>query len=122
MRKKDNTTTTSFDVTAGIDFTDASEADIPDIQPAEKKSVFISVPVDPNRTYTPGYNPTPKVGPNGGYVGRREVSAAERKIQFSVSCTESQKAAFSEAARKTGRTLAGFACFAIEEYMRTHDL
>ena len=99
MRKKDNTTTTSFDVTAGIDFTDASETEIPDIQPVEKKSVFVS-----------------------GYVGRREVPAAERKIQFSVSCTESQKAAFSEAARKSGRTLAGFACFAIEEYMRTHDL
>ena len=121
MRKKDNATTTSFDVTAGIDFTDTSEAEIPDIQP-EKKSVFVSVPVDPSRTYTPGYNPTPKVGPNGGYVGRGEVPAAERKIQFSVSCTESQKAAFSEAARKSGRTLAGFACFAIEEYMRTHDL
>ena len=88
----------------------------------EKKSVFVSAPVDPNRVYTPGYNPTPKIGPNGGYVGRREVPAAERKIQFSVSCTESQKAAFSEAARKSGRTLAGFACFAIEEYMRRHDL
>lgn len=122
MRKKDNTTTTSFDVTAGIDFTDTSEAEIPSIQPAEKKSVFVSAPVDPNRVYTPGYNPTPKIGPNGRYVGRREVPAAERKIQFSVSCTESQKAAFSEAARKSGRTLAGFACFAIEEYMRTHDL
>lgn len=123
MRKKDNNTSASFGVTAGIDFTDTSEVEIPDIQPtAEKKSVFVSVPVDPNRVYTPGYNPTPKVGPNGGYVGRREVSAAERKIQFSVSCTESQKAAFSEAARKSGRTLAGFACFAIEEYMRTHNL
>lgn len=123
MRKKDNTTTTSFDVTAGIDFTDTSEVEIPDLQPTtEKKSVFVSVPVDPNRVYTPGYNPTPKVGPNGGYVGRREVSAAERKIQFSVSCTEAQKASFSEAARKSGRTLAGFACFAIEEYMRTHNL
>lgn len=122
MRKKDNTTTTSFGATAGIDFTDTNEAEIPDIQPTEKKSVFVSVPVDPNRTYTPGYNPTPKIGPNGGYVGRREVPVAERKIQFSVSCTESQKAAFSEAARKSGRTLAGFACFAIEEYMRTHDL
>nr|DAT56813.1 MAG TPA: hypothetical protein [Bacteriophage sp.]DAW42555.1 MAG TPA: hypothetical protein [Bacteriophage sp.] len=122
MRKKDNTTTTSFDVTAGIDFTDTSGTEIPSIQPVEKKSVFVSAPVDPNRVYTPGYNPTPKIGPNGGYVGRREVPAAERKIQFSVSCTESQKAAFSEAARKSGRTLAGFACFAIEEYMRTHDL
>ena len=117
MRKKDNATTTSFDVTAGIDFADTGETEIPSIQPVEKKSVF-----DPNRVYTPGYNPTPKIGPNGGYVGRREVPAAERKIQFSVSCTESQKAAFSEAARKSGRTLAGFACFAIEEYMRTHDL
>ena len=122
MRKKDNTSTTSFDVTAGIDFTDTSEAEIPSIQPVEKKSVFVSAPVDPNRVYTPGYNPTPKIGPNGEYVGRREVPAAERKIQFSVSCTESQKAAFSEAARKSGRTLAGFACFAIEEYMRTHEL
>jgi hypothetical protein len=122
MRKKDNTTTTSFDVTAGIDFADTGETEIPSIQPVEKKSVFVSAPVDPNRVYTPGYNPTPKIGPNGGYVGRREVPAAERKIQFSVSCTESQKAAFSEAARKSGRTLAGFACFAIEEYMRTHDL
>lgn len=122
MRKKDNTTSASFGVTAGIDFTDTGETEISSIQLAEKKSVFVSVPVDPNRTYTPGYNPTPKVGPNGGYVGRREVSAAERKIQFSVSCTESQKAAFSEAARKSGRTLAGFACFAIEEYMRTHNL
>lgn len=120
MRKKDNATSTSFDVTAGIDFTDTSEVEIPTI--TEKKSVFVSAPVDPNRVYTPGYNPTPKIGPNGGYVGRREVPAAERKIQFSVSCTESQKAAFSEAARKSGRTLAGFACFAIEEYMRTHDL
>lgn len=61
MRKKDNTTTTSFDVTAGIDFTDTSEAEIPSIQPVEKKSVFVSAPVDPNRTYTPGYNPTPKI-------------------------------------------------------------
>lgn len=58
MRKKDNTTTTSFDVTAGIDFTDASETEIPDIQPVEKKSVFVSAPVDPNRVYTPNITPS----------------------------------------------------------------
>lgn len=36
MRKKDNTTTTSFDVTAGIDFADTGETEIPSIQPVEK--------------------------------------------------------------------------------------
>lgn len=41
MRKKDNTTTTSFDVTAGIDFTDTSGTEIPSIQPMEKNQ-FLS--------------------------------------------------------------------------------
>lgn len=42
MRKKDNTTTTSFDVTAGIDFADTSETEIPSIQPVEK-SQYLSL-------------------------------------------------------------------------------
>lgn len=41
MRKKDNTTTTSFDVTAGIDFADTGETEIPSIQPVEKNQ-FLS--------------------------------------------------------------------------------
>lgn len=42
MRKKDNTTTTSFDVTAGIDFADTGETEIPSIQPVEK-SPYLSL-------------------------------------------------------------------------------
>lgn len=41
MRKKDNATTTSFDVTAGIDFADTSETEIPSIQPVGKNQ-FLS--------------------------------------------------------------------------------
>lgn len=130
MRKKENNTaSTSFGVTEGIDFTASS--DTPDTQGFQEvkqdalgrtRPILTDTEIDPNRSYTPNYKPRPKKGPNGGVMGRGAIPDSERKIQFSISCTVSQKEAFIEAARKSKRSLPNFICFAAEEYMEEHGL
>lgn len=88
----------------------------------EQKSVIIKAKVDPNRYYSPYYTPKPKLGSKGGTLGRGAVDKSERKVQFSLTCTPTQKKIFSEAAKKEKRKLPDFICLAVEEYIERHNL
>ena len=52
----------------------------------------------------------------------KKTVKAERKIQFSMTCTQPQKERFAEAAQKVSRTLPNFICIAVEEYIENHNL
>ena len=75
-----------------------------------------------NRNYSKDYSPHPKTGKHGGELGRPAVAASERKIQFSVSCTQIQKEKYKTAADAEGRKLPDFINHALEEYIRNHNL
>ena len=135
MRVKNVTKTeeknTSFGVTDGLDFGMEEEIraevveqpiEIPKPQkkaPAKKPTV---AEVDPKRNYSPYYTPKPKLGSKGGVLGRGAVSETERKVQFSLTCTPTQKERFMEAAQKDHRKLPDFICLAVEEYIENHNL
>lgn len=89
-------------------------------QNSSAKAVTKPAEIDPNRKYSKYYTPKPKTGSKGGTLGRGAVD--ERKIQFSVTCTQAQKELFKEAAKKDHRRLPEFICLAIEEYIENHNL
>lgn len=95
-----------------------SEGNIPE----ESQSNTIPAQIDPNRSYSKYYAPKPKTGSRGGVLGRGPVEAKDRKVQFSVTCTQEQKKLFAEAAKKDKRKLPDFICLAIEEYIKNHNL
>lgn len=101
-------------VADGINFDDEN------LQSDSTKAVTKPAEIDPNRKYSKYYTPKPKTGAKGGTLGRGAVS--ERKIQFSVTCTQAQKDLFKEAAKKDHRRLPEFICLAIEEYIENHNL
>lgn len=78
--------------------------------------------IDPTRSYSKYYTPKPKLGSKGGYLGRGAVDEADKKVQFSLTCTPAQKAKFMEAAKKDKRKLPDFICIAVEEYIEKHNL
>ncbi len=86
--------------------------------PPEEKSI---TSLD-GRSYSKYYTPQPKRGKKGGVIGHPPVSDEERKIQFSVSCTQSQKEQYQAAAKKDGRKLPDFVNKAVQEYIENHGL
>jgi len=74
------------------------------------------------RTYSKYYTPQPKRGKKGGVIGHPPVNDEDRKIQFSVSCTQSQKEQYQAAARKDGRKLPDLVNRALLEYIENHGL
>ena len=78
--------------------------------------------VDPNRSYSKYYTPKPKKGAKGGLLGRGSIEDKDRKVQFSVTCTQSQKERFLKAAQNDHRKLPDFICVAVEEYIKKHKL
>lgn len=110
-------------VADGLDFI----VDVEDIEEATDENDDSSretekVKIDPNRSYSPYYTPKPKKGSKGGILGRGAVDESQRKIQFSLTCTSSQKERFAEAAKKDRRKLPDFICMAVEEYIENHNL
>lgn len=110
-------------VADGIDFT----SDIKDIEEATDENddsvkETKKVKIDSNRSYSPYYTPKPKKGSKGGTLGRGAVEESNRKIQFSLTCTLTQKERFAEAAKKDKRKLPDFICMAVEEYIENHNL
>ena len=87
-------------------------------KPPEEKSI---TSLD-GRSYSKYYTPQPKRGKKGGVIGHPPVNDEDRKIQFSVSCTQSQKEQYQEAAKKDGRKLPDFVNRAIQEYIKNHGL
>ncbi len=136
MRKKDPTNVeekpVTFEVSEGLDF--SLDADVlteesmtqavpvPNIQKKISSEKTVKAEVDPNRTYSQYYKPRPQLGSRGGVLGRGAVPKSERKIQFSMTCTQPQKERFADAAQKVGRTLPNFICTAVEEYIENHKL
>ncbi len=74
------------------------------------------------RTYSKYYTPQPRRGKKGGVLGHPPVNAEDRKIQFSVSCTQREKKRYQEAAKKDNRKLPDFVNTAIREYIENHRL
>lgn len=109
-------------VADGFDFTGDTE-DVEE-EAANKTSAGKTekVEIDPNRSYSPYYRPKPKKGSKGGTLGRGAVDESQRKIQFSLTCTSSQKERFAQAAKKEKRKLPDFICMAVEEYIENHGL
>lgn len=135
MRVKNETKTeeknASFGVIDGLDFgmeEDITEevvektAETPKPQKKTPAKKTVKAEVDPNRNYSPYYTPKPKLGSKGGVLGRGAVPEAERKVQFSLTCTPAQKERFTEAAQKDHRKLPDFICLAVEEYIENHNL
>lgn len=109
-------------VADGLDFI----VDVEDIEEATDENDDSSretekVKIDPNRSYSPYYTPKPKKGSKGGILGRGAVDESQRKIQFSLTCTSSQKERFAEAAKKDRRKLPDFICMAVEEYIENAE-
>ena len=80
------------------------------------------IAVSDGRTYSKYYTPQPKLGKKGGVIGHPPVNDEDRKIQFSVSCTQSQKEQYQAAAKKDGRKLPDFVNRALQEYIEKHGL
>ena len=81
-----------------------------------------STPQVTERIYSKYYTPKPKTGAKGGVIGRGPVKESERKVQFSVTCTPSQKETYQKAAVADGRKLPDFVNRAIQEYIDNHNL
>ena len=79
-------------------------------------------PIDPTRNYSQYYKPKPRYGSKGGRLGRGAVEKKERKVQFSLTCTSTQKELFYTAAKNDGRSVSNFVCKAVEEYIKNHEL
>lgn len=75
-----------------------------------------------NSTYKKYYKPHPKKGKRGGDLGRPLVDVSIRKVQFSITCTPSDKNRFQEAAKKDHRKLPDFVKNALDEYIERHHL
>lgn len=98
----------------GLDFGDSVQDNpTPTINPA---------PIDPKRNYSQYYKPKPRYGSKGGRLGRGSVEKSERKVQFSLTCTSTQKDLFYKAAKNDGRSVSNFVCKAVEEYIKNHEL
>lgn len=89
---------------------------------AEKTKSVTRINVDPDRKYSPYYDPKPAVGSRGGLLGRRPVDDSDRKKPLSLSCTASQVEIFKEAAKRERRSLSDLICLAVEEYIENHNL
>lgn len=133
MRKKEDKPISGFGVADGLDFgasfeenevieATRQEEPQPKPQPKTKPAKNEQAEIDPNRCYSKYYNPKPKKGSKGGTLGRGSVAETERKVQFSLTCTPSQKERFIEASQKDHRKLPDFICVAVEEYIRNHGL
>ncbi len=109
-------------VADGLDFTGDTEDVEEEAVNKTSAGKTEKVEIDPNRSYSPYYKPKPKKGSKGGTLGRGAVEESNRKIQFSLTCTLTQKERFAEAAKKDRRKLPDFICMAVEEYIENHNL
>lgn len=119
-------------VADGFDFDAEDYEDTPSIEVKEPPKKTAKIKKEPSkkptptaageRTYSKYYTPQPKLGKKGGVIGHPPVNEEDRKIQFSVSCTQRQKEQYQEAARKDGRKLPDFVNRAIQEYIENHGL
>lgn len=125
MRAKAPKKNEGFGVADGFDFKADSE-EKEELHTTEltsnKTTISENMLIDPNRSYSKYYDPKPKTGSRGGVLGRGPVDAKDRKVQFSVTCTQEQKRIFADAAKKDKRKLPDFICLAIEEYIKNHNL
>ena len=90
---------TTFDVSNGLDFSI-------DVNDLAEESMTQPAPVPSVQRKKPS----------------KKTVKSERKIQFSMTCTQLQKERFAEAAQKVSRTLPNFICIAVEEYIENHNL
>ena len=106
------------DVTGVLDDLDFGDS-VPD---APTPNSINLAPIDPKRNYSQYYTPKPRYGSKGGRLGRGSVEKSERKVQFSLTCTSTQKELFYAAAKHDGRSVSNFICQAVEEYIKNHEL
>ena len=117
-----------IDLVEGFSFGDDSDTNIestPNVEEKPSTSIqndLASLAIDPDRAYSKYYSPHPKKGKLGGVLGRPSVEKSSKKIQFSVTCTPSQKETYMEYAKNTGRTLPSLIILALDEYIESHKI
>ena len=115
----------NIDVAAGIDFGSQESEPIDEMPiPADEKihsREQKNIPAT-GRSYSKYYTPKPKIGEKGGIIGRPPINEDDRKIQFSVTCTISEKERYHAAAKADGKKFPDFINAAIQEYIKNHNL